>query len=138
MEHMSKHPGPWRYEDGRFVDANGVGLTGNAPMRLILAAPALLEGMQALLSDDGPRDLTPFNLLVDYLDGKPGANGVDVAEFLKWLRTGKGSVVTSGFRDVEWERDELLAELKRVNEYSEGGLDQKALALIARIEKETT
>jgi hypothetical protein len=35
---------------------------------------------------------------------------------------------------VKAERDELLAELKRVEEYTEGGLDERAREIIARIE----
>ena len=42
MTILDKHPAPWTYEDDKFRDANGVGLTGPAPMRLILAAPELL------------------------------------------------------------------------------------------------
>jgi hypothetical protein len=39
---LDDHPGPWTEQDGRFVDADGVGLTGPGPMRAILAAPEMM------------------------------------------------------------------------------------------------
>lgn len=48
MSIADKHPAPWSYTDGRFVDANGVRLTGPAPMRAILAAPDMLRVLREI------------------------------------------------------------------------------------------
>ena len=44
---MSKHPGPWRYEDCQYVDGNDVGMGEDKSERLKLAAPELLEALTA-------------------------------------------------------------------------------------------
>jgi len=105
MSILDKHPAPWtRHESGSVVDANvhlvmdemsaAYGMKdGEAVERLILAAPVVLLALAAVVSEDGPRDLTPINLLVAWLKGEPGSPAIDLGEFVKWLRGGTANVI---------------------------------------------
>ena len=108
MTILDKHPEPWIYDEFDGVkDANGetmfsggcVGMD-NASLqmdddvsKLILAAPVVLESLAVVLSDDGPRDMTPFNLLVGWLKGEPDCPPIDLGEFVKWLRGGTANII---------------------------------------------
>lgn len=110
MSTLEKHPGPWKADYERVMAANGecvfsggsvdlanaeIGWGGDEDegKRLTLAAPILLEALAVAVSENAPRDLTPFNLLIGWLNGEPGYPEVDLEAFLKWLREERITIV---------------------------------------------
>lgn len=131
MSILDKHPAPWKYTDGAIYDGRGkcvlssdyVEIEGSGEVqpdleietsleRLILAAPILFECVKAFVSEDEPRDLTPFNILIDDIEGTNECDPIitepSLSAFLAWLRK-RGPAPKS---QAEKERDELLAALK--------------------------
>ena len=108
MSIIDKHPAPWRMSTDvphymtMVEDANGTAVIHaeegcsfgylcspeeeEAIKRLILAAPVLLKVLQLILNrGDLPRDQTPFNLLVGWLNGEKDCPPIDLGAFMKWL-----------------------------------------------------
>ena len=121
MSTLEKHPGPWKFEGGIF-DANGNSLVSGGTYDLancdaeveedvkplILATPILLEALAVAVSENAPRDIMPFNLLIGWLNGEPGYLEVNLEAFLKWLREERTTIVIT--REGEARRPEAAIE----------------------------
>jgi hypothetical protein len=168
MSILDKRPAPWRlgkhrdvivdatceagaecFEDGRVAgvtSSEDIAFASSEVERLILAAPVLLACVRAFVSDDCPRDLTPFNVLLSNIEGDGECSPIDAPAFLAWLGN-RGPAPRDGGKvedatSVRRERDELLAALKECAQiFSTEGpqnilpLRSKVDALIARLDK---
>jgi hypothetical protein len=175
MSILDKHQAPWTFAEprddspedtntGSIVSARGrvvawaesipsgrdagMAFSDEQAKRLILAAPVLLECVKTFVFEDEPRDMTPFNILLDDIEGTNTCDPIitepSLSAFLSWLRK-RGPAPKS---KAERERDELLAALKSLTRFvpNTGGPGAfgearrayvEAKALIKQIEENT-